>query len=464
MFIKRLDLRDYFSVVGGILFFIGMSSSVYAQGSLSFTDAYNKMYQDNSLIKAVEKQEEVHHYKWQATKGLRYPSVRAFGGGLYLSKSLGVDLNGLKNGIGDFIHLPNPDVLGNWSKSFNKKDMVFGGFMATWPLYTGGKINAAIKAHEIESKIGEKDLEKTKNKLITELAQRYYSVKLAEEAVAVRRTVLEGMNKHLHDATKLEEHGMIAAVEKMSADVAVSEANRQLDGALKDAKLARLALANTLEVDEVTATLDSDFFSIPQLENVDFFQGSAVENYPELQKLVLQKELADQGVKVKQSANYPTVFGFGQTILTHNNPILIGEKDSKPWVVGIGVSYTLFEGFKNKNEIKAAKATRESVELFETKAKSDVKMLVAKLYQDIQKQEDQIKSLNVQEKLAEEYLRVRSKAFSEGFATSTEVVDAEMNLSGVRLMKLQANYNYAIGVASLFEVAGLSHDFLQYTK
>ncbi|WP_286419382.1 TolC family protein [Myroides odoratimimus] len=461
---KRLDLRDYFSVVGGILFFIGMSSSVYAQESLSFTDAYNKMYQDNSLIKAVEKQEEVHHYKWQATKGLRYPSVRAFGGGLYLSKSLGVDLNGLKNGIGDFIHLPNPDVLGNWSKSFNKKDMVFGGLMATWPLYTGGKINAAIKAHEIESKIGEKDLEKTKNKLITELAQRYYSVKLAEEAVAVRRTVLEGMNKHLHDATKLEEHGMIAAVEKMSADVAVSEANRQLDGALKDAKLARLALANTLEVDEVTATLDSDFFSIPQLENVDFFQGSAVENYPELQKLVLQKELADQGVKVKQSANYPTVFGFGQTILAHNNPILIGEKDSKPWVVGIGVSYTLFEGFKNKNEIKAAKATRESVELFETKAKSDVKMLVAKLYQDIQKQEDQIKSLNVQEKLAEEYLRVRSKAFSEGFATSTEVVDAEMNLSGVRLMKLQANYNYAIGVASLFEVAGLSHDFLQYTK
>ncbi|MEK6493208.1 TolC family protein [Myroides odoratimimus] len=461
---KRLDLRDYFSVVGGILFFIGMSSSVYAQESLSFTDAYNKMYQDNSLIKAVEKQEEVHHYKWQATKGLRYPSVRAFGGGLYLSKSLGVDLNGLKNGIGDFIHLPNPDVLGNWSKSFNKKDMVFGGFMATWPLYTGGKINAAIKAHEIESKIGEKDLEKTKNKLITELAQRYYSVKLAEEAVAVRRTVLEGMNKHLHDATKLEEHGMIAAVEKMSADVAVSEANRQLDGALKDAKLARLALANTLEVDEVTAALDSDFFSIPQLENVDFFQGSAVENYPELQKLVLQKELADQGVKVKQSANYPTVFGFGQTILAHNNPILIGEKDSKPWVVGIGVSYTLFEGFKNKNEIKAAKATRESVELFETKAKSDVKMLVAKLYQDIQKQEDQIKSLNVQEKLAEEYLRVRSKAFSEGFATSTEVVDAEMNLSGVRLMKLQANYNYAIGVASLFEVAGLSHDFLQYTK
>lgn len=464
MLMKGSNFKNYLSIVGGVLFCFGMSGSVYAQEGMTFTDAYNKMYQDNSLIKAVEKQEEVHHYKWEAMKGLRYPSVRAFGGGVYVGRSLGFDLNGLKNGIGDFIHLPNPDILGNWSMSFNKRDMAFGGFMATWPLYTGGKINAAIKAHEIESKIGEKDLEKTKNKLITELAQRYYSVKLAEEAVVVRQSVLEGMNKHLHDATKLEENGMIAAVEKMSADVAVSEANRQLDGALKDAKLARLALANTLEVDEVTDKLNSDFFSVPQLENVGFFQESAIENYPDLQKLVLQKELADQGVKVKQSANYPTVFGFGQTILAHNNPILVGEKDNKPWIVGVGVSYTLFEGFKNRNEIKAAKATRESVELFEAKAKSNVKMLVAKLYQDIQKQEDQLKNLNVQEKLAVEYLRVRTKAFSEGFATSTEVVDAEMNLSGIRLMKLQANFNYAIGVASLYEVAGLSQEFLQYTK
>lgn len=454
------------SLIGGILLCICGTSTAYGQ-SMSFTEAYEIMNRENSLLKAIEKKEEVHEFEWKARKGLRYPSVRAFGLGIYKDRSLGINLNGFKNSVGDFIHLPNPDVLGDWKVDFNKRDMAMGGFMATMPLFAGGKINAAIKAGEIEKKIGEKDLDNTKNKLISELAQRYYTVKLAEEALVVREEVLKGMESHLHDATKLEENGIIAPVEKLSADVAVSEAKRQLDAAKKDASLARVALANTLEVDSVNDNLESDFFIVPRLESVEFYQESAVEHYPELQKLALQKELAEQGVKAKKAANYPTVLAFGQTILVHNNSMSgldILYNDNKPWTLGVGVTYTLFEGFKNRNEIRAAKATKESVELYEVKAKSDIKMLVTKLYQDIQKQEEQIDNLDTQETLATEFLRVRNKAFSEGFATSTDVVDAEMKLSGVKLMKLQAHFNYAIGVASLFEFTGLSNEFIQFTK
>lgn len=463
---KRLNMNKCLSLIGGVLLCIYGTSTAYGQ-SMSFTEAYEIMNRENSLLKAIEKKEEVHEFEWKARKGLRYPSVRAFGLGIYKDRSLGVNLNGFKNSVGDFIHLPNPDVLGDWKVNFNKRDMVMGGFMATMPLFAGGKINAAIKAGEIEKKIGEKELDNTKNKLISELAQRYYTVKLAEQALLVREEVLKGMEDHLHDATKLEEHGIIAPVEKLSADVAVSEAKRQLDAAKKDASLARVALANTLEVDSVNDNLESDFFIVPQLESVEFYQESAVEHYPELQKLALQKELSEQGVKVKKAANYPTVLAFGQTILAHNNSMSgldILYNDNKPWTIGVGVTYTLFEGFKNRNEIRAAKATKESVELYEIKAKSDIKMLVAKLYQDIQKQEEQIDNLETQETLATEFLRVRNKAFSEGFATSTDVVDAEMKLSGVKLMKLQAHFNYAIGLASLFEFTGLSNDFIQYTK
>lgn len=463
---KRLNMNKCLSLIGGILLCICGTSTAYGQ-SMSFTEAYEIMNRENSLLKAIEKKEEVHEFEWKARKGLRYPLVRAFGLGIYKDRSLGINLNGFKNSVGDFIHLPNPDVLGDWKVDFNKRDMAMGGFMATMPLFAGGKINAAIKAGEIEKKIGEKDLDNTKNKLISELAQRYYTVKLAEEALVVREEVLKGMESHLHDATKLEENGIIAPVEKLSADVAVSEAKRQLDAAKKDASLARVALANTLEVDSVNDNLESDFFIVPRLESVEFYQESAVEHYPELQKLALQKELAEQGVKAKKAANYPTVLAFGQTILVHNNSMSgldILYNDNKPWTLGVGVTYTLFEGFKNRNEIRAAKATKESVELYEVKAKSDIKMLVTKLYQDIQKQEEQIDNLDTQETLATEFLRVRNKAFSEGFATSTDVVDAEMKLSGVKLMKLQAHFNYAIGVASLFEFTGLSNEFIQFTK
>lgn len=463
---KRINLKRFFLLIGGTLFCFSLSNASYGQ-SLSFSEAMRMMNEENSLIKAMEKQEEVHQYEWKAMKGLRAPTIKAFGMGLYMDRSLGLDFNGLRNQVGDFVHLPNAEVLGNWSVDFNKRDMAFGGFMATWPIFTGGKINAAIKAGELKSEIGEKELEQTKHKLISELVVRYYTVKLAESALTVRQDVLTGMEKHQHDALKLEEHGMIAPVQRMTADVAVSDASRELGAAKKDASLARLALANTLAIKEVTADLSSDFFILPQLEQLDYYQTTAEEHYPALQKLSLQKELATQGVKAKQSANYPTVVAFGQTVLAHNNPISgldVLYDNNKPWTIGVGVTYTLFEGFRNRNEIKAAKATRESVELFEEKAKSDIKMLVAKLYQDLQKQQEQIDNLSAQEIMATEYLRVRNKAFVEGFATSTEVVDAELNLSSVKLKKLQAHFYYVSNLASLFEYTGLSNEFVQFAK
>ncbi len=463
---KRINLKRFFLLIGGPLFCFSISTTSYGQ-SLSFSEAMRVMNEENSLIKAMEKQEEVHQYEWKAMKGLRSPTVKAFGMGLYMDRSLGLDFNGLRNQVGDFVHLPNAEVLGNWSVDFNKRDMAFGGFMATWPIFTGGKINAAVKAGKLKSEIGEKELEQTKDKLISELVVRYYTVKLAERALTVRQDVLEGMKKHQDDALKLEEHGMIAPVQRMAADVAVSDASRELDAAKKDATLARLALANTMEVEEVSADLSSDFFVLSELEALDYYQVSAEEHYPALQKLSLQKELATQGIKAKQSANYPTVVAFGQTVLAHNNPISgldVLYDNNKPWTVGVGVTYTLFEGLRNRNEIKAAKATRESVALFEEKAKSDIKMLVAKLYQDIQKQQEQIDNLTTQETMATEYLRVRNKAFIEGFATSTEVVDAELNLSAVKLKKLQAHFYYVSNLASLFEYTGLSNEFVQFAK
>ncbi len=461
---KVMNSKSIFSIISGIL--CSVSTVSYAQ-SLTLESAMSIMNKENSLLKAMEKQEEVHQFQWNAMKGLRSPSVKAFGMGLYTDRSLGLDFNGLKSGLGNFIHLPNPDVLGDWSVDFNKRDMVFGGVMLTWPIFTGGKINAAVNAGRIESEIGKKNVENTQNKLITELVQRYYLVKLAEKALDVRNEVLKGMEKHQSDAIKLEENGMIAPVQRMATDVAVSEAKREFEAATKDASLSRLALANTMEVEEVKDNLITDFFLAPNLESLSYYQTSAINNYPELQKLVLQKQLAEEGVKAKKASYYPTVVAFGQSILAHNNPISgldILYNNNKPWTIGVGVSYTLFEGFKNKNEIRAAKAMKQSVELFEEKANSDIKTLIAKLYQDIEKQEEQITNLTTQENLAKEFLRVRNKAFIEGFSTSTDVVDAELALSVVKLKKLQAHFDYVTNLATLLEFAGLSNEFIQYTK
>lgn len=441
-----------------------LNSGVLSSQSLSFSEAQAVMDRDNSLIKAVQKEEEAYTYEWKASKGNRYPQLSVFGGGLYLNKELGTNLNGAKNEFSSLLGVSNPEILGDWDINILKRDIAFGGVGIIWPVFTGGKINALIESSKIKTDIGHEELVSTKNKLISELVERYFQVKLAEEAVLVRKEALEGMNKHLYDATKLEQQGIIAPVEKLQADVAVSEANRQYSASLKDLSLSKVALANTLEIDEANFDLTTQFFLVDNLQSLAYYQDKALTNYPELLKLKLQIDLAEQGIKSKKSSYYPTIDAFGQSVLLHNNPVGVSKKNEKPWMVGVTLTYDLFEGFKNKNEIKAAKVTKESAELHEIKAKKDIKNQIEKIYQDLEKQNEQIQNLQIQIVQAEELLRVRSRSFAEGIASSTDVVDAEVNLSGIKLQKLEAQYNYVLDLADLLEYSGLSYEFTQYAN
>ena len=448
----------------GLCLTICFLQKVNAQ-SLSFSDAYDQMYQDNNSLKAVNKQNETQRYVEKSIKGLRYPTLNAYAMGVVFDKKIDLSFNDARNNLAGLIGISNPGLLGNWQVPVGKKEMVFAGFNALLPLYTGGKINAAIKAGEIETQLVSKDLVSTENRLISELTQRYFQVQLADAALAVRKKVLEGMQHHLYNATKLEQNGIIAPVEKLVADVAVSEANREVLASEKDTKLARTALANTLGTNEIKKDLTSHFITLIDLKSLDYYKESAIQNYPELQKLLLQKDLADEGVKAKKAMYYPNVAAFGQTILAHNNPIGFGVLDStreRPWVVGIGVTYNLFDGLKSRNELKAAQSTRETIDFLEAKAKQDVLTLVESIYFEIQKSQEEIENLSVQEKLAEELLRVRKRAFAAGLATSTDVIDAENGLSVIQLLILNTQYAHTVSFANLLEFSGLSKEFLNY--
>ena len=65
---------------------------------------------------------------------------------------------------------------------------------------------------------------------------------------------------------------------------------------------------------------------------------------------------------------------------------------------------------------------------------------------------------------AEEYLRMKNAAFKEGMASASDLIDAELNLAGVRAERLQAAYNFDLTLAQLLEAAGISDEFPAYAR
>ena len=60
--------------------------------------------------------------------------------------------------------------------------------------------------------------------------------------------------------------------------------------------------------------------------------------------------------------------------------------------------------------------------------------------------------------------RSKNAAFLEGMSSSSDLIDAELNLAGVRTERLQAAYNYDLLLAQLLEAAGISEEFAAYAR
>ena len=104
------------------------------------------------------------------------------------------------------------------------------------------------------------------------------------------------------------------------------------------------------------------------------------------------------------------------------------------------------------------------VEELQHKADKDIAVLIEQLYNRLLNYRNQMTSIDASLAFAEEYLRMKNAAFLEGMASSSDLIDAELNLAGVRAERLQAAYNYDKLLAQLLEAAGLSDEFPAYAR
>ena len=97
---------------------------------------------------------------------------------------------------------------------------------------------------------------------------------------------------------------------------------------------------------------------------------------------------------------------------------------------------------------------REQINTFEEKIENDIEAGITQSYLAVIQSIDRYETSEESLILAEEYLRVREKAFAQGFATSVDVVDANLNLSSVKIDRLKALYEFNVAKAKLMELTG----------
>jgi outer membrane protein TolC len=184
----------------------------------------------------------------------------------------------------------------------------------------------------------------------------------------------------------------------------------------------------------------------------------ANDQNPQIKQIEGKSKLIDIKHHVEKGNYLPTVAMIG----TYN----LAEKNLSPympdWMVGVGMKWSVFNGFGRSNDIRASETMRSQVDFANEKAHADLKAYLTKLYEELQMQMEQKNELESTLELAKEYASSNEKAFKEGLATSTSVVDAFTKVAQVQALRLKVFYDYDVTLAKLFQTAGVPEQYLTF--
>ena len=445
--------------------------------TLSLEEALEMTLSDNPAIRAAEFNRRAAQQERRAAIGLRMPQIGITGSYAYLGKDIEIDLNNMKAPVqnlagqilqsgmipSDYIpsisQMLSGAMAASWALPLQDRSLGFVGGDVTVPLWMGGKINAANRAARINEQTARSQGIQQRNALVSELVERYYGLALARQVVVVRQQVVDGVRKHLEDAAALEAQGMISRSEKLYVEFKMSEAERDLQNAQSQVETIAAApnrtIGQTDDYQPVTA-----MFILERIEPLDHFRTLAAERNPLLDQVDQKRRLAYEGVRAQRSSFLPQVVAMGGMSFYDYQV----SKVLPRWAVGVGVNFKLFDGLNREYKYSAAKQTVRRVEALQDKAGNDISVLVEKLYNQMENYRTQMASIEASLAFAEEYLKTKNAAFLEGMSSSTDLIDAELNLAKVKTERIEAAYRYDVSLAQLLEAAGISDEFTAYMR
>ena len=441
---------------------------------LTFEQSIQMLQEKNQSLKIANKGVDLAKNEHERLNALWYPNLSATGAYVHMSNKVEVKepLSQFTEPAKDFVHtiIPNDqiissilDKIGAYSLSFPlaPKDLTTIDANITWPIFTGGKRIYAGKIGKAMISIAEVNKEQVSANMQILLVENYYGLRLGQRIVDVREETYKSLQKHFQDALKLEANGMINKAERLFVQVNMDEAKRELESAKKELNVAQNALKTLIKIDSDTNILPvSSLFINDTLPSVLYFKSLIEGNNYIVNQLRFQENIANNELKIGRTGYIPNIALFGKhTFYAHGI-----EKNLLPrTMVGVGFSWNLFDGLDREKKIKQAKITKQALALGKDKAIDDLSVALDKFYNQLQNALENVSALNTTIEMSKELEKKRKKSFTEGMATSTEVIDAEVMLSKVQIASLLAYYQYDVALINLLSTCGIPDSFHQYS-
>ncbi len=326
---------------------------------------------------------------------------------------------------------------------------------ATLPIYTGGAITAGIEAAQANQSLAKAQADQVKSNLFATFVERYLTVQLAVQKDAIQHQTFTNLEQHLSRANRMYEEGTMSLTEKLQTQVERDSALRNWQQAEQDVQLANSAY-ESLFPDEVELPAGQlTFKKIKALEESEI-NTIVKERSPALAQIAAADSLIAAGDKANNAEYLPKVALFAQWELNPDD-LTVTEPE---WAAGIALEWKLLSGgwFAKR---QALTDQGEALYWQQTQIESDLELLVRMHLTSAEHAHTDYKALQSSLDLANENLRLQSKAFEQGLRTSLDKIDAQLLVTGLELKSQKALFDYYLALANLSALMKTENEFLQ---
>jgi outer membrane protein len=172
-------------------------------------------------------------------------------------------------------------------------------------------------------------------------------------------------------------------------------------------------------------------------------------------QLIQQKELELKGITAENKPQVSTYFRFNyQSQFNKTSDIKNNDFWYKTSTVGISTTIPLFDGYRRKNRMNAAKTELQQLRFRQEQSKQLAQTEQVRAWETFNNDNKQYQITKQNLELAEKVFTTRKALYAEGVSSLIELLDAEKELSNSRNLYIQAMINVQTSLVNIHKANG----------
>ncbi len=318
----------------------------------------------------------------------------------------------------------------------------------TQPLFTWGKIGAAIRAAEVGLKTADEQLRLARQVASRDVAGAFYNVLLARELARVAQDTLAQKQRLADEAHKRFAAGVATDYDVLAADVAVANARPEVIRSENQLRTSRDRLGFFLAMNEAVDAVGALEQPLVLPSDLATARTLAHQKRPELLDLRHRVGIYHELVTIAVADNKPRLDLKGGTGW-HHLDIAGNWEDGVAWNVGVYLSFPFFDGLRTSGRVQQAKSDLTTRQIEEAKLRDAIDLEVRTATDAVKEAIEVVTALSGTSTQAERLLQMAEKGYEFGVKTKLDVDDAQLNLQQARSNLARARRDYLVASINL---------------